>query len=75
VEEIPRHATHGLLLKDGRTLALGPLNEVLTDTHLSNLYNYPCKVTASNNNGDRLTPEKPHRFCHLDTTPRQLEVR
>jgi iron complex transport system ATP-binding protein len=49
VEEIPRHATHGLLLKDGRTLALGPLNEVLTDTHLSNLYNYPCKVTASNN--------------------------
>jgi hypothetical protein len=26
-----------------------PLNEVLTDTHLSNLYSYPCKVTASNN--------------------------
>jgi len=32
--------------------ALGPLNEVLTDTHLSNLYSYPCKVTASN---DRYT--------------------
>ena len=49
VEEIPRHGTHALLLKDGRTLALGPLNEVLTDAHLTDLYTYPCKVTASNN--------------------------
>jgi iron complex transport system ATP-binding protein len=44
VEEIPAHGTHGLLLKDGRTLAAGPLSEVLTDALLSELYNYPCKV-------------------------------
>jgi iron complex transport system ATP-binding protein len=48
VEEIPRHGTHGLLLKDGRAIAAGPLNEVLTDALLSDLYDYPCKVNASN---------------------------
>jgi iron complex transport system ATP-binding protein len=44
VEEIPTHGTHGLLLKDGHTLAAGPLGEVLTDELLSELYDYPCKV-------------------------------
>jgi len=48
VEEIPRHGTHGLLLKDGRAIAAGPLNEVLTDALLSDLYDYPCEVSASN---------------------------
>lgn len=48
VEEIPAHGTHGLLLKDGRTLAAGPLSDVLTNELLSNLYDYPCKVGASN---------------------------
>jgi len=44
VEEIPPHATHGLLLKDGRALASGPLPEVLTTQHLSALYDYHCKL-------------------------------
>jgi len=48
VEEIPAHGTHGLLLKDGRTLAAGPLSDVLADELLSELYDYPCKVGASN---------------------------
>jgi iron complex transport system ATP-binding protein len=48
VEEIPTHGTHGLLLKDGRALAAGPLGEVLTDALLSELYDYPCKVGSSN---------------------------
>lgn len=48
VEEIPAHATHGLLLKDGRNLAAGPLRDVLTEDQLSELYDYPCKVGMDN---------------------------
>jgi iron complex transport system ATP-binding protein len=48
VEEIPTHGTHGLLLKDGRVLAAGPLNEVLTDALLSQLYEYPCQLGSAN---------------------------
>lgn len=44
VEEIPSHGTHALLLKDGRTLAAGPLNEVLSDEQLSELYDFPCRI-------------------------------
>lgn len=44
VEEIPSHATHGLLLKDGRALAVGLLTGVLTEELLSELYDYPCKL-------------------------------
>jgi iron complex transport system ATP-binding protein len=48
VEEIPSHATHGLLLKEGRILAAGPVHEVLTDERLSELYDYPCKLEYGN---------------------------
>lgn len=44
VEEIPPRATHGLLLKEGAVLAAGSLNEVLTDAHLTELYEMPCQV-------------------------------
>ncbi|MGB5811395.1 MAG: ABC transporter ATP-binding protein [Polyangiales bacterium] len=46
VEEIPPSATHALLLKDGKTLASGPLEETLTSEHMSALYDYPCEVEA-----------------------------
>jgi iron complex transport system ATP-binding protein len=58
VEEIPTHATHALLLKDGQTLASGPLKKVLTDPHLTTLYNHPCKV-GSDNGRYSLHPAKP----------------
>lgn len=48
VEEIPAHATHALLIKEGHTLAAGPLNEVLTDALLTELYEFPCEVGAAN---------------------------
>ena len=48
IEEIPPNATHGLLLKDGRTLSAGPLNEALTDANLSELYGFPCRVGGGN---------------------------
>ncbi len=47
VEEIPSHATHALLLKDGRALATGPLAAVLTSELLSELYDYPCKLGSA----------------------------
>lgn len=48
VEEIPPAATHALLLKDGRTLAAGPLGEALNDASLTTLYDYPCRLTTRN---------------------------
>ncbi len=47
VEEIPAQATHALLLKEGGVLASGPLGEVLTDELLTELYEYPCKIGAT----------------------------
>jgi iron complex transport system ATP-binding protein len=47
VEEIPSHSTHALLLKEGGALAAGPLEDVLTDELLSELYEYPCRVVAA----------------------------
>lgn len=47
VEEIPPSGTHALLLKDGRTLAAGPLPKVLTAPLLTELYDHPCDVTAT----------------------------
>ena len=46
VEEIPPHATHGLLIKNGRTLAAGPLPRVLTSDLLTRLYDAPFTVQA-----------------------------
>ena len=48
VEEIPASGTHALLLKDGHALAMGTLNEVLTDALLTELYEFPCKVGRAN---------------------------
>ena len=48
VEEIPAHGTHALLLKEGHTLDAGPLNEVLSDALLSDLYEFPCEIGTAN---------------------------
>lgn len=44
VEEIPPRATHALLLKEGGTLASGPLSQVLTSELLTELYEFPCQI-------------------------------
>ena len=46
VEEIPRCATHALLLKDGRAIAAGPVGEVLRGELLSVLYDFSCDVES-----------------------------
>jgi iron complex transport system ATP-binding protein len=48
VEEIPTHATHGLLLKDGEAIAQGPLADVITTERMSTLYDYPCLIESRN---------------------------
>ncbi len=44
VEEVPLGFTHGLLLRDGRVVAAGPLAEVLTDAALSEAFGLPLTV-------------------------------
>ncbi len=44
VEEIPRGTTHVLLLRDGRILHQGPLDEVLTADHLSAAFGLPLAL-------------------------------
>ena len=38
VEEIPAGITHALLLKQGRTVAAGPLDQTLTAANLSSTF-------------------------------------
>ena len=44
VEEIPPGTTHALVMKDGGTLALGPIDDVLTDAVVSAAYGLPLSV-------------------------------
>jgi iron complex transport system ATP-binding protein len=49
VEEIPPGFTHGLLLRRGRVVASGPIQDVLTDDTLSATFDLPLVVTSSGN--------------------------
>ena len=44
VEEVPIGTTHALLLSRGRSLAAGPLREVLTAPLLSRAFGLPLEV-------------------------------
>ena len=48
VEEIPTGITHALLLKQGKVLAAGPIDEVLTAPLLSETFDLPLDVTRTN---------------------------
>lgn len=45
VEEIPRGFTHALLLKDGRSVAQGPLEKALTSETLSETFDMPIALS------------------------------
>ncbi|KAB1646342.1 ABC transporter ATP-binding protein [Pseudoclavibacter sp. CFCC 13796] len=47
VEEIPRNFTHALLLKDGKVMRQGPINQVVISERLSELYGLPLTVTEN----------------------------
>jgi iron complex transport system ATP-binding protein len=44
VEEIPPGYSHGLLLREGRVVAAGLLEDVLTDENLTATFGLPLKV-------------------------------
>ena len=44
VEEIPPGFGHALLLREGRVVATGPIDEVITDGNLSTTFGVPLKV-------------------------------
>ncbi len=46
VEEVPRGFTHCLLLREGRTVAQGPLVETLTAKNLSETYGIPIELNS-----------------------------
>ncbi|MEV2279026.1 ABC transporter ATP-binding protein [Nocardiopsis sp. NPDC049922] len=50
VEEIPTGFTHGLFLREGRVVAAGPLDEVMTADTLTDTFGLPLKVERD---GDR----------------------
>lgn len=43
-EEIPQGITHALLLNRGRSVAQGPISEVLTDDNLSRAFELPLRI-------------------------------
>ena len=47
VEEIPFGITHAMLLKDGRVVAAGPLEETLTPENLTATFDLPLTLTES----------------------------
>jgi iron complex transport system ATP-binding protein len=45
VEEIPPGFTHALLLKKGRVVAAGPIDQALTDQNLSDTFDLALSLT------------------------------
>ncbi len=48
LEELPTSLTHAILLKDGRISVAGPVEDILTDENLSDLYEVPIRVVRNN---------------------------
>jgi iron complex transport system ATP-binding protein len=49
IEEIPEGTTHALILKDGRAAVSGPISEVITSEHISNIFEIPITVLREGN--------------------------
>ncbi|OYO23106.1 iron ABC transporter ATP-binding protein [Enemella dayhoffiae] len=47
VEEIPVGMTHALLLKQGRIVAAGPIDETLTDESMSSTFDLPLRISRT----------------------------
>ncbi|WP_040858554.1 ABC transporter ATP-binding protein [Nocardia niigatensis] len=44
LEELPPGTTHAMLLRDGRTVAAGPVGEVITTAHISACFDHPVRI-------------------------------
>ncbi len=49
VEEIPPGFTHAMLMREGRSVAQGTIDEVITEAHLSETFGMPLVVTRADN--------------------------
>jgi iron complex transport system ATP-binding protein len=58
VEEIPPGFTHALLLREGRVVAAGPLEQVLTEEIVSTTFGMPLQLRHED---DRWTARRKHR--------------
>ena len=47
LEEVPPGFTHALLLRDGHAVAAGPIEQTLTEGHLSAAFDTPLRVTRT----------------------------
>ncbi|MCM6776742.1 ATP-binding cassette domain-containing protein [Nocardia sp. CDC159] len=45
LEELPPGTTHAMLLRAGRSVAQGPVADVLTDAHVSACFDHPIRLT------------------------------
>jgi iron complex transport system ATP-binding protein len=48
VHEIPPEVTRVILLKEGKVIEDGNKDEILTDTNLTNLFDWPIKLVKEN---------------------------
>ncbi|MFD7847361.1 ABC transporter ATP-binding protein [Nocardia sp. NPDC059764] len=44
LEELPPGTTHAMLLRDGRTVAAGAVDEVITTAHISTCFDHPVRI-------------------------------
>jgi iron complex transport system ATP-binding protein len=44
IEEIPSGTTHALILKNGTVAVSGPIADVITSEHMSNIFELPMEV-------------------------------
>ena len=61
LEELPASTTHALLLRDGRIVAAGPADEVLTSERISATLDYPLAITRRDGRWSVRTADRPTR--------------
>ncbi|MER6990279.1 ATP-binding cassette domain-containing protein [Saccharopolyspora hirsuta] len=47
LEELPASTTHAVLLREGRCLASGEVDEVITTDHISKCFDHPVRITRT----------------------------
>ncbi len=62
LEELPPGTTHVMLLRDGRCLGAGPVEEVLTGDQVSKCFDHPIHLTRADGRWSVRTsrPARPH---------------
>jgi iron complex transport system ATP-binding protein len=47
IEEIPASTTHAVLLREGRVVAQGPVDDVITSEHISATFDHPVRIARA----------------------------